>query len=240
MLNVLTSLVDENNAEAILVGLVIAAQMLAEYEENPDNRSGEYWYNKKLANQTLSEFQSQVADQYQQIVPYRKLLTLILGKFENSNDTMLPSPSILETISEQFDDDHERYWSDYFSDKPYAVIEAIGYALHCHDADEPVIPFHLYLDWIKAEMLAYPSRGGLQEIVKDTNDDEEKWLWYFVGLQHDIDVTKDDYRAINAYTGEDYDDYGPAVAVGDEGLSLPVISDDIKAKLENTAAKLTP
>lgn len=239
MLNVLTSLIDENDAEAVIVALVIAAQILAEYEENPDNRSGEYWYNKKLANQTLNELQSEVADQYQQIVPYRELLTVILRKFENSNDAVLPSPSMLKTISEQFGDNHKRYWSDYFSNEPYAVIEAIGYALHCHDADEPVIPFYIYLDWIKAEMLVYPSRGGIIEIIEATNNEEEKWFWHLLGLQHNIDVTQSNLRAIHADTGEDYDDYGPMDVVGDEGISLPIISDDSKLKLENAVQKLT-
>jgi len=239
MLNALTSLIDENDAEAVLVAIVIAAQILATYEENPDNRSGEYWYNKKLANQTINELQSEVADQYQQIVPYRELLTLILRKVENSNDAVLPSPSILKTISEQFGDNRKRYWSDYFSNEPYAVIEAIGYALHCHDADEPVIPFYIYLDWIKAQMLVYPSRERLIEIIEATNNKEVKWFWHLIGLQHNIDVTQSNLRAIHADTGEDYDDYGPMDVVGDEGLSLPNIQNNRKAKLESEAIKLT-
>jgi len=239
MLNALKSLIDENNAKAILVGLVIAAQVLAEYEENPDNRSGEYWLNKKLANQTLNQLQSEVAEQFQKIVPYRKLLTRILGKLENSNDTVLASPSILKTICEQFDDDHKRCWSEYFSGEPYSVIEAIGYALHRHEADESPIPFYIHLDWVKAEMLAYPSREGVIEIIEAASNDEEKWFWYFVGLQHGIDVTQSNLRAIHADTGEDYDDYGPMDVVGDEGLSLPAISDQIKVKLEKEMKKLT-
>ena len=237
MLNALTSLIDENDADATLVGFVIAAQLLAEYEKNPDNRSGEYWYNKKLANQTLNELQSEVAERYQLIALYRELLALLLKKLENSNDAVLPSPSVLKAVSEKFGDDHKRCWSGYFSDDPYVVIEAIGYALHCHDADEPVIPFYLYLDWIKAEMFVSPSREGLIEIIEATNNDEEKWFWYFVGLQHSIDVTKSNLRAIHADTGADYDHYGPMDVVGNEGLLLPAISDDIKTKLKNMVVK---
>lgn len=239
MLNVLTSLIDENDAEAILVGLVYSAQLLAEYEENPDNRSGEYWYNKKLANHTLNGLQSEVADRYQQIVPYRKLLTLLLGKFENSRDAMFPSPSILKTVSEQFSDNQKRCWSAFFSDEAYLVIEAITYAMDSHDQDEPVIPFYMYLDWIKAEMFVSPSRGGLLEIIDTAEGEEEKWFWYFVGLQHDIDITKDDYRLINSYTGGDWDEDGPVIPVGDDGIYLPAISDEIRTKLKNIVASIS-
>lgn len=239
MLRDLTSFIDENDSEAILVGLVVAAELLAEYEENPDNRSGEFWYNKKLAGHTLSSFQSDVADQYQKIVPYRELLSLILMKFENSNGAVLPSPSLLKPIYEQCGDGHECYWSGYFSDEPYVVIEAIGYALDWHDADESIIPFYIYLDWLKAEMIVTPSRQGLLETIQAISSEAEKWFWYYVGVQYGIDVTIDCYRAINAYTGEEYDDYGPVEAVGDDGVALPNISDDLKLKLENAAQKVT-
>lgn len=238
MLSVLTSFIEENDSEAILVGLVVAAELLAEYEENPDNRSGEFWYNKKLAGHTLTGLQSDVAHQYQQIVPYRELLSLILMKFENSNGAILPSPSLLKPIYEQCGDSHKYCWSGYFSDEPYVVIEAIQYALNWHDADESIIPFYIYLDWLKAEMIVTPSRLGLLETIQATSSEAEKWFWYYVGLQDDIDVTKDCYRAINAYTGEEYDDYGPVEVVGDDGVALPNISDDLKVKLENAARKV--
>lgn len=238
MLSVLTSFIDANDSEAILVGLVVAATLLAEYEDNPYNRSGEFWYNKLLAGHSLNVIQSDVAEQYQQIVPYRELLTLVLKKFENSNDAVLPIPSSLKPIYDQFGDGHSHCWSGYFYDDPYVVIEAIGYALHCHDEDEPVISINFYLDWLKAEMIVAPSREGLIEIIEATISETEKWFWYYVGLQDDIDVTKDCYRAINADTGEDYDDYGPAVAVGDDGVALPIISDDLKLKLKTVAQKL--
>lgn len=239
MLNVLTSQINENDSKAILVGLVIAAQILAEYEENPDNRSGKYWYSKKLANHSLNGLQSEVAEQYQQIAPYRKLLTLLLEKLENSHDAVLPRPSSLKSVSEQFGENHKYCWSGYFSDEPYAVIESITYALDFHDKDEPVIPFSVFLDWIKAEMLVSPSRDRLLEIIKAVKDDEEKWFWHFIGLQHDINITQNSYRLINAYTGNEWDEDGPAVPEGDGGIAFPVISDDIKLKLENAAQKLT-
>lgn len=239
VLDTLTSLIDSNDEEATLLALVIVSQELVSYEENPDIRAGEYWYHKKQNNQTLNNFQSEVADQYQQIVPYKKLLNKILGKSRNSNNMILPSPSILKNINEQFDSDQKKSWSDYFCDEPYVVIEAIGYVLHCHDTDEPIIPLSIYLDWIKAVMLAYPSREVGMDIIEATNSDEEKWFWHFVGLQHDIDVTQPSYRLINRYTGKDWDDDGPAMPVGDDGISLPIISENKKLKIENIAKSVT-
>ena len=87
-------------------------------------------------------------------------------------------------------------------------------------------------------MIVTPSRQGLLETIQAISSEAEKWFWYYVGVQHGIDVTKDCYRAINAYTGEEYDDYGPVETVGDDGVALPNISDDLKLKLENTARKV--
>lgn len=239
MLDALSSFVDASDKEAALVGLVFTAQLMAEYDEDPDNRSGEYWYNKKIAKHKLNQLQTEVAERYQQIAPYREFFKLLLEKFESEHDVILPSPVAIRSVYEQFSVKSNPDWSRYFSNEPYLVIEAITCSLDYYDKDEPVIPFTVFLDWIKAEMLISPSRGGLLEIIETTNDEEEKWFWHFVGLHHDIDITQSNLRAIHADTGEDYDDYGPMGIAGDEGVSLLAISDEIKTNLENTATKLS-
>jgi hypothetical protein len=57
-------------------------------------------------------------------------------------------------------------------------------------------------------------------------------------LKHDIDVTKDNLYAINADTGEDYDDYGPMEVAGYEGITLPDISDELKAEAKVLSTSL--
>ena len=238
MLEALSPFIKANDLDAILVGLVITTQELIIYSENPDNKSGEYWYEKRLANFELNMLQSEVAERYHEILPYKELLKLVIEKLEQNRDLNIPSPLPLKAIVEQHSDDHKRSWSSYFSDNPDRVIEAVSYALYLHDADQPLIPFYLYLDWIKAEMIVSPSREKLISTIANTCPDAEKWLWHFVGLRSGIDVTQSNLRAINRYTGEDYDDYGPMEVVGDEGISLPPIPDDIKVKVKRSAAEL--
>lgn len=239
MLNALTSLIDENDADAMLVGFVITAQILAEYEENPDNRSGEYWYNKKLVDQTLNQLQSEAADRYQKITPYRELFQHLLTIFDVSEGPVLHCPRAIEAVCQMYDDSLVRQWTSYFSDRPSDVIDAIIYVLNHHESEQPIIPYHVYLDWIKAEMLLFADREGIVEIIEAAVDDEEKWFWHIVGLEQGIDVTASTLRAVHAYTGEDYDDYGPMSITGDEGLSLPSISDNRKAKLQAQVNKIT-
>ncbi|GAA5019624.1 hypothetical protein GCM10023206_33910 [Acinetobacter puyangensis] len=45
-------------------------------------------------------------------------------------------------------------------------------------------------------------------------DDIEAWVYIYVAQALGEDFTQDDYHAINAYTGEPYDDYGPLEVVG--------------------------
>jgi hypothetical protein len=49
-----------------------------------------------------------------------------------------------------------------------------------------------------------------------------------------VDFTQDDFRAYNAYTGEDYDDYGPMEIEGREAIDLPALS----TEKDNLARKI--
>ncbi|MBH0029026.1 hypothetical protein I6F53_18855 [Pseudoalteromonas sp. SWN29] len=237
-LDALMLLVESGNKEAIFISLIFTTQVLAKYKDNPDNRSGKFWYKKKLANENLNQFQLNIAEQFQQIASYNKLFELLLKKFEASNKKAFPSPAILKVISKYFDDGVKRCWSSYFSAKPYLVIDSIFYVLDYYNSDIPIIPSHIYQDWLKAEMLTSHSHENLVEIIELSNNNDEKWLWYFVGLELGLDATQSNLRAINANTGKDYDDYGPMDVIGNEGVCLPAISDKRKIQLKSEAIKL--
>ena len=239
MLDELKSAVEKGNEEAMLLALVVTAQLLVQYDEDPDNRSGEYWYNKKLVNQTLNQLQSEVADRYQQITPYRELFQHLLALFDGNESPVLHSPRAIEAVCQKHDDGLVRQWTTYFSDRPNDVFDAIIYVLNHHDSEQPVIPYYLYLDWLKAEMLLSADREGIVEIIETAVDDEEKWFWHQIGLRQEVDVTASTLKAIHAYTGEDYDDYGPMDITGDEGLTLPSLSDNRKTKLQAEVNKIT-
>lgn len=82
-------------------------------------------------------------------------------------------------------------------------------------------------DWETADLIA-----NLVVHVARSGSSEEKWFWHLYGLNHGIDATKDNLYAINADTGEEYDDCGPMEVLGYEGLSMPNISPELTAEMK--------
>ncbi|XQW84942.1 hypothetical protein ACOYR1_17745 [Thalassotalea piscium] len=238
MFSALKTLAVSGDKDAILVGLVLCSQILAEYKENPDNRSGEYWYKKLIANQALSSFQQEVAEEYQQVQPYKVFLDTLVSELIESDKISLPSPLVIRTLCRQFDDRRERHWTHYFKNDYFHVQQAFAFINHYKGDGVDIIPETLILDWQKAEVMVTPYRGDISETIEHSITNQEKWFWYYWGLAHDIDVTQDDLYAINADTGEDYDDCGPMAVSGYEGIALPDISAAEKANAQKLAQQL--
>jgi hypothetical protein len=89
-----------------------------------------------------------------------------------------------------------------------------------------------YNDWETAELIDSPAIGDVTGKITYSDTNEEKWFWHLFSLHHGNDVTKDNLYAINADTGEDYDDYGPMEVAGYEGLSMPNISSELTAEMK--------
>lgn len=238
MLEALKAFVTSGDSDAILLGLVFTTQLVHEYDEEPDNRSAEYWHKKLKANHELSSLQHEVAMGYEYIKPYREFLDFLLVAISDSRTIVMPSPSSVKEITEKFDDDVERHWTQYFSSEPYVVRDAIAYINSYKDSVEPIISESIYRDWYKAEAINFASRGLIAEIIDFVSTDEEKWFWHCIGLNRGVDVTESDLRAIHADTGEDYDDYGPMAVVGDEGLEMPETSEKLKSEMQKFAAQI--
>jgi hypothetical protein len=232
ILDALKSFMNIGNLEAKLIGLVLTTEVLAEYEENPDNRSGEYWQKKRLAGNSLNDLQKEVADNYLQVQCYREFLSFIWSDLLNSDPVILPSPSTLKKFSSKFNVDTNKEWTTYFSEAPYLVIDALEYIEHYRDTNPPLIPNDLFLDWYKAEVMLNPNKERVADVIANTSPHEEKWIWYYFGLLHDFDVTEDAHIAINSDSGEEYDGYGPAMIGGYSGISLPEISESSKADMK--------
>lgn len=232
MLDALKQLIAEGNLEARLIGLVLVTEVLAEFEEDPDNRSGEYWQNKRLAGNSLNDLQKEVAGNYLQIQCYRELLEFICSEAINSGHVLFPSPSTLKKFSNKFNKGTNKEWTAYFSEAPYLVMDAFEYMEHHRDSNNTLILKGLFLDWYKAEALLSPSKEIIANIIENITSNEEKWFWYYHGLSHDFDVTQDAHIAINSDTGEEYDGYGPAMVGGYSGISLPEITEYSKATMK--------
>lgn len=66
----------------------------------------------------------------------------------------------------------------------------------------------------------------------------EAWTYIFLGTQLGTDFTKQDYQAINSYTGEIYDGRGPLELVGRGPLKPIPISENDKVKAKSNATLL--
>ncbi len=81
-------------------------------------------------------------------------------------------------------------------------------------------------DWLHLDALQNPDHYRLVTLTESLATDVEIWACYLFGLNQQIDITADNYSLINSYTGEEWDECGPAVAVGYAGIALPIISEN--------------
>jgi hypothetical protein len=232
MLDALKSFMNTGNLEAKLIGLVVTTEVLAEHDENQDNRSGKYWHNKRLAGNSLNDLQKEVADNYLQTQYYREFLSFLRSDLFNSGPVILPSPLTLKNFCREFNVNTNKEWTSYFSEAPYLVIDAFEHIEHYRDSNNPLIPNDLFLDWYKTEVMQNPNKEMVADVIEKTGSCEEKWFWYYLGKLYDFDVTKDAHVAINADTGEEYDGYGPVSVGGYSGISLPEISESSKLEMQ--------
>jgi hypothetical protein len=235
ILNSLRSLIDEGFGDASLLAIVICAEVISDSRENPDNRSGEYWYNKRLAGLKLNSLQDEVADHFSSMKGYFDLLKHVIT---HTQDLNLPSPIIIKPIADHFETDNKREWTTLFNDSPSDVLDALSFLYEYDDSINTDSYNQAILDWLASEVIISPSRNHLADKIDNCLTANEKWFWHYFGLKHNIDVTQDNLYAINADTGEDYDDYGPMAVAGDEGITLPDISDELKAKAKVLSTSL--
>ena len=65
---------------------------------------------------------------------------------------------------------------------------------------------------------------------------DDAWTYVYLAQMSGVDFTKHDYKAYNAYTGEEYDGYGPVEARGRDAIQLPTL-DSERNKLAQQRAK---
>ncbi|WP_371194200.1 hypothetical protein [Glaciecola sp. SC05] len=239
VLEALRGYVRKGDNEAVLLGIVFTTQLLKAYDEDPDNRSAEYWHKKLKLNHELSDLQQEIVLRYAYIKPYREFLDFLHSEISNNKKIILPSPISVREITLKFNDDVDRNWTQYFSSEPDAVQDAIAYISSFQDPAVPIVSEGIYRDWQKAEALNFASRWLIAGIVDFASTDEEKWFWYYIGLNRGVDITQSNLRAINADTGEDYDDYGPMDVVGDEGQSMPKATEELKSEMHQLATLMS-
>lgn len=65
----------------------------------------------------------------------------------------------------------------------------------------------------------------------------EAWLYIYLAQMCGVDFTQDDFRAYNAYTGEDYDDYGPMEIAGREAIQYAIDLPALSSEKDHLARK---
>ena len=98
------------------------------------------------------------------------------------------------------------------------------------------------------EKLIYLCRKGDVEAIEyylydhHFKSEDDAWIYIYLAQMCGKDFTKSDLRAYNAYTGEEYDDYGPIEVAGREAIqnviNLPELSDDQDNLVRKIATEL--
>jgi hypothetical protein len=228
-LNAVKLMVEDGLPEGYLLAIVICSDVISEFLETPDNGRGKYWYDKRLSGRSLNILQTEVANSYSEIKDYFDILSEVS---KHSDAFVLPSPIIARAVIERFSDEQRSSWTNAFNNDPHIIVDSINQLQNLELVSFSVTNVQALEDWLTAALIASPSRVELTERISCSVSDEKKWFWHLYGLNHGIDVTVDNLYAINADTGEEYDDYGPMEVAGYEGLSMPNISSELTAEMK--------
>ena len=245
----LRALIKQGSTDALLCALVLCTSELDYYESDSDNIAGDYWYEKRLAGEDLSPLRNSVADNFMAILPFQELLSEIIHKAEHLEFYSLNKPQSIKPFTDIFGSSCNSKWTSLFKEAPHLVIKSLDY-LSQKKLVKHSPKFHeLYTGWNVLTLLNRPSKEAIAFYIdssesycdvdelslKASMSDNEKWFWYYYGLQNGFDITQDKHIAINSYTGEEWDGYGPVEVGGYDGLNLPEISDEDKLTMKKQA-----
>ncbi|HEY0924191.1 hypothetical protein [Rheinheimera pacifica] len=212
---------NSEDPEAVLLRYVWQRQELDDsLEEDDSSLSGGslYWYEQRQAGVPLSAAASEWANSYErQLVANQQEQTLI----QAYSCEQIARPLFSDVI--QGKREPNLCWHLHASHLLYLIDGSM--------LDKMTDEF-IY-DWECLAVLQRPSHESLVELVAGLNDDVEVWAWYMFGLSQQIDITGSNYWLVNSDTGAEWDEDGPAMPDGYDGIELPKISE-----AENNVAKL--
>lgn len=109
---------------------------------------------------------------------------------------------------------------DYYSDPSIQVNEEFYQKLIyvCRLGDVEAIELYLYDDHFKSL--------------------DDAWTYVYLAQMLGVDFTRDDYKAYNAYTGEEYDGYGPIEARGRDAIHIPPLDSERNESAKERAKEL--
>ncbi|WP_042148354.1 MULTISPECIES: hypothetical protein [unclassified Pseudoalteromonas] len=242
-------LIKQGSTDALLCGLVLCTSELDYYESDSDNIAGDYWYEKRLAGEELSPLRNSVADNFMAIQPFQELLSELTNEREHLEFSNLNKPQSTKSFSDIFYSEHESKWTSLFQEAPHLVVKSLDYLFEKELVKHSPKFHELYTSWNILTLLNYPSKEAIafyinssdsyfgedESSLKTSMSNNEKWFWYYYGLQNGFDITQDKHIAINRYTGEEWDGYGPLEVGGYDGLNLPEIPYEAKLSMQKLA-----
>lgn len=218
-------LTKSHDADSVLLRYVWQSDELEVEQDNEDDYAGAsaYWYEQRKAGNQLSAAATEWADAYERQLSAEKRQQDFLSAFA---DTTLAKPNAIEVIRQNAEPNFccqlgAPYLLDLFESLPTESMD-----------DD------YYYVWHYLAVLQQPEHESLVGLAEAIEDSVELWALNLFGLSNGVDITASNYRLINSYTGEDWDEYGPAEPVGYDGISLPNITDSQKQDAKLMAERM--
>lgn len=208
-------LAKSHDAECVLLRYVWQSHDLTGGQDDEDDFAGAsaYWYEQRKAGKQLSSAANQWADAYERQLEAEKRKQDFLASYAG---VTIAKPNAVDVIRENAEPNLSCQL-----DAQYLLY--LFESLPTKGMGDDFFYTWYYLAAIQSH--SHESLVGLADSIEDT---VELWALYLFGLSNKVDITAGNYRLINSYTGEEWDEYGPAVADGYHGITLPNISDSQK------------
>ena len=182
-----------------------------EYNEDLVEKGGsEYWYKQRLAGAELSRNATEWADAYERSLRDRQSFDQFIAAFPLSN-------LVIPNIQDVLDGSNGLNFS--CSLIAGAVVELL------ERYDPPTLEFLALEPWLYLANIQHPTYEGLHNLFEETGNQVEQYAIYLFALDCGIDISQDHYWLVNSYTGEEWDEYGPAEPQGFAGVDLPKINE---------------
>ncbi|WP_180133057.1 MULTISPECIES: hypothetical protein [unclassified Acinetobacter] len=230
------SYVDFNN------GLVQTFEVLSEIDDN-------YFDSDEL------DFES-IGDNLEKILSYAKdrknpdAYAVLGGYYRYLANQIAPYGRSGSNFGSYWDNDKQKYISsDQTKKNKEKYEEYIKQAeqFESYIKDSPLslneINFDADSETVYNQVLYLCNQGNLEAIEyflyqKLFKNSGEAWLYIYLAQMCGTDFTQDDLKAYNAYTGEEYDDYGPLEIAGREAIQYVINLAEISDDKDNLARKI--
>ncbi len=178
-------------------------------DESEDDAASEYWYRQRLAGAKLSENAMKWADAYERSLEMKQTTQQLANEYELNS---LAAPNV-----EQVHNGSER---PNFS----CLLPARMVVDWLEQIYPPSPDFVTLLPWFYLSHIQHPTYGGLHGLFGEIQNPTEQYALYLFALDSGIDISRGHYWLVNSYTGEEWDEYGPAEPQGYDGVTLPTLT----------------